>query len=185
MPEHLICFDRRMADEATSSEVTRSSKIYVRKDWFHYFRKIRKNKNVLEVPIIPYTGKTKADDPMNWGSGPYAVLKAAELSNTIYLLGFDLYSKGHRVNNVYKGTNNYSSPDSKPVDPAFWIHQIGRLMTRFYDKKFVIINEPDWNIPKEWNLTNVRFMNINEFNTMMLNTSLNNTAVFHGIQPAI
>jgi hypothetical protein len=185
VPDHLVCFDRRMAEESTNSEKTQSCKIYVRKDWFHFFRKIKKNKNVFEVPGIPYIQKTKADDIVNWGSGPYAVLKAAELSDIVYLLGFDLYSKDNRVNNLYKGTENYSKAESKAVDPAYWIHQIGKLMGRFYDKKFVIINDTEWQLPKDWNLSNVSFMNINEFNSTMLNKSLSNTAVFHGIQPAL
>ena len=185
VPGHLICFDRRMAEEVTNSEKTKSSKIYVRKDWFHYFRKIKKNKNVLEVPEIPYLRKSRADDSINWGSGPYAVLKAAELSNTVYLLGFDLYSKDNKVNNIYKGTENYSSIDSKSVDPSYWIHQIGKVMSRFYEKKFVIINEPEWNIPKDWRLPNVSFTITNEFNSVLLNRSVSNTAVFHGIHPAL
>lgn len=174
-----------MAEESTNAIKNSDCKIYVRQDWFHYFRKIKKNKNVFEVPKIPYIQSIKADNAINWGSGPYAVLKAAELSNTIYLLGFDLYSKDNRVNNLYKGTQNYSSAESKAVDPSFWIHQIGKVMARFYDKQFVIINDPEWMLPKGWNLSNVSFKNINDFTTLMLNTSLSNTAVSNGIHPAL
>lgn len=174
-----------MAEEVTEN-LSSNSKIYVRKDWFHYFRKIKKNKNVSEVPDIPYIQNSKEDESINWGSGPYAVVIGAALSDTVYLLGYDLYSKTKKVNNVYKGTINYSGIESKAIDPSYWIRQIGKTMARFHHKKFVIINEPGWSIPKEWQLQNVQFMIVSDFMSLVLNTRSNlDTAVFHGIQPAL
>jgi len=186
MSDHLVCFDRRMAEEVTNNPATKNSKIHVRKDWFHYFRKIKKNKNIVEVPPIPYTGITPDDDPLNWGSGSYAVVIGASLSDTVFLIGFDLYGKHNKLNNVYKGTTNYAKTESNAVDPAYWIRQIGKTMSRLYHKKFVIINEPEWSIPKEWKLQNVQFMIVSDFMSLVLNTeSKLDTAVFHGIQPAL
>lgn len=163
IPDHLVCFDRRMAEEVTNNAETKISKIHVRKDWFHYFRKIKKNKNVVEVPPIPYTGTAKEDNINNWGSGSYAVVVGTELSDTVFLVGFDLYGTNNRLNNMYKGTANYAQIGSTAVDPAFWIRQIGKTMARLHTKKFVIINQPEWNIPKEWQLQNVQFMNVSDF----------------------
>ena len=186
MSDHIVCVDRRMAEEVTNNPATQISKIYVRKDWFHYFRKIKKNKNIVEVPPIPYTGTAREDDPVNWGSGPYALLIGATLSDTIFLIGFDLYGNHNLLNNVYKGTANYAKTESNAVDPAYWIRQIGKTMSRLYHKKFVIINEPGWSVPKEWKLQNVQFMIVSDFMSLVLNTeSKLDTAVFHGIQPAL
>jgi len=35
--DHLICCDRRMADEAVENPQTKNTLIYVRPSWFHYF----------------------------------------------------------------------------------------------------------------------------------------------------
>lgn len=186
IPDHLVCFDRRMAEEVTNNSATNISKIHVRKDWFHYFRKIKKNKNVVEVPPIPYTSTAKEDDPTNWGSGSYAVVVGASLSDTVFLIGFDLYGTNNKLNNMYKGTANYAKIQATAVDPAHWIRQIGKTMSRLYHTKFVIINHPGWSIPKEWQLQNVQFMNVSDFMSLVVNTESSlDAAVFYGIQPAL
>jgi len=155
---HLVCCDRRMAAEATENPSNKDTLIYVRTHWFHYFRKIQKNKNIRPLPDLPYKGELKRDHPDHWGSGGYAVLLAAVLGfHEIELIGFDLYPIGHTVNNIYKGTDNYSRPESQPVDPSYWIYQIGQVFTNT-DIKFVIRNHQHWQIPKEWQKNNVTFV---------------------------
>ena len=157
--DHLICCDRRMADEAVQNPKTADTLIYVRPSWFHYFRKIRKHKNIRVLPELPYKGELKKDDPDHWGSGGYALLLAARLAFTeIELIGFDLYPTNLKVNNVYKGTTNYSRPDAQPVDYAYWVYQINRVFMHFPDQKFVIRNIGDWNMPREWQKNNVEFI---------------------------
>jgi hypothetical protein len=163
IPDHLVCFDRRMASESTENSNTKQTLIHVRKDWFHYFRKIKKNKNVRELPALPYVADAKVDNPNNWGSGAYAVLIAAMNYNKIYLLGFDLWSSSTLVNNVYKGTANYSNKDSKAVDPSFWIYQLSKIFVLHPTKEFVILNNSNWKMPEEWKLQNVCFTNISNF----------------------
>jgi hypothetical protein len=163
VPNHLVCFDRRMAAEATENILTKTSTIHVREDWFHYFRKIKKNKNVCQLPNLPYKGNLKADKPNNWGSGAYAVLFAAMSYNRIFLLGFDLWGNSNLVNNVYKNTNNYSNKDTAAVDPSFWIYQIGKIFVLHPNKEFVILNHGNWKMPDEWKLPNVRFTNMSDF----------------------
>jgi len=161
--DHLICCDRRMADEAVKNPNTTNTKIYVRKSWFHYFRKILKNKNIIELPALPYQGESKKDHPDNWGSGGYALLVAANLGfNEIDIIGFDLYPVKEKVNNFYKGTDNYAKPDGQAVDYSYWVYQIGQLFFYYPNITFNIINHSGWEMPKEWKKPNVRFTNINE-----------------------
>lgn len=161
IPDHLICCDRRMAEEATSNTHTKNCKIYVRERWYHYYRKIKKNKNILQLPDIPFPAKNKSDEADHWGSGPYAVLLACVLDySDIHLIGFDLYPWGRTVNNIYKGTENYASSEDRPVDPSFWIYQIFKIIGHFADKKFFFYNSDSWTPPDDWCKDNVQFKNI-------------------------
>lgn len=162
--DHLVCCDRRMAEEACENPKNSKTSIYVRSKNFHYFRKIRKNKNIKELPDIPFHGDFKKDQPDHWGSGPYAVLIAANTEDQdVLLVGFDLYSIDGNVNNVYKGTVNYNKSDSKAVDHSYWVHQIAQVFRYHPDKKFTILNKSDWILPHEWMLDNVQFKNFDEF----------------------
>lgn len=161
--DHLICCDRRMAEEAVNNKNNSNTLIYVRDNWFHYFRKILKNKNICHLPELPFTGEAKRDQPDHWGSGCYAVLLAASLGfDEIRLLGFDLYSVNNKVNNVYKGTKNYSDRNSQAVDYSYWVYQIGQVFRHHPKSKFVVFNLPGWELPAEWKLTNVEFKNIEQ-----------------------
>lgn len=158
---HLICCDQRMVREAVDNPMTANTTIYVRDLWYHYFRKIRKNKNISPLPELPYQGDKRHDKPIHWNSGPYAVLLAALLDHKqISMIGFDLYSTNDRVNNVYKGTDNYSHPDARPVDPAYWKYQIGKIFEYFPDIEFVIYNHSLWKIPQEWQKENVQLLSL-------------------------
>lgn len=157
--DHLICCDRRMADEAANNPQTKNTLIYVRPAWFHYFRKILKNKNIRTTPDLPYQGEYKKDDPDHWGSGGFAVLLAAQLGFTeIELIGFDLYPINSAVNNIYKGTKNYAQSGSQAIDYAYWVYQINRVFMHHPDQKFIIRNHRDWNMPQEWQKNNVEFV---------------------------
>ena len=157
--DHLICCDRRMADEAANNPQTKNTLIYVRPAWFHYFRKILKNKNIRTTPDLPYQGEYKKDDPDHWGSGGYAVLLAAQLAySEIELIGFDLYPINSAVNNIYKGTKNYAQSGSQAIDYAYWVYQINRVFMHHPDQKFIIRNHRDWNMPREWQKNNVEFV---------------------------
>jgi len=157
--DHLVCCDRRMVAEALENPQTKNTKIYVRHHWYHFFRKIQKNKNINHLPQIPYQGEYKRDDPEHWGSGPYAVLLAATLGfPNIEMIGFDLYSIDHSVNNIYKNSSNYSRENSQPVDPCYWIYQISQIFKYYPDSKFILRNHSAWQMPKEWIKNNVEFI---------------------------
>jgi len=159
--DHLVCCDRRMVEESIISPNTKNTEIYVRPDWFKYFRKIRKDKRINQVPDLPYAGKQKQDQPLHWGSGPYAILLGAIHSETVMLLGFDLYPIHDKVNNVYKGTENYSAKNSNPVDYAYWVYQIAKIFKHFTKNEFIIWNEDSWTLPSQWKYPNVSFEKIN------------------------
>jgi len=138
--DHLVCCDQRMVREAVENPNTINTTIYVRDLWYHYFRKIRKNKNISLVPDLPYNGDRRHDQSIHWGSGPYAVLLACVLEHReISMIGFDLYAKEDRVNNIYKGTPNYAKSESSPIDPAYWVYQIGKIFHYFPDTQFNIL----------------------------------------------
>lgn len=157
--DHLICCDRRMAEEATNNINTKDTKIYVRESWHHYFRKIKKNKNVLLLPNLPYVGESKKDQPDHWGSGGYAILLAANLGfKDVELIGFDLYPKDETVNNVYKDTSNYAKAGSQAVDYSFWVYQISQIFKHYPNTTFIIRNNRYWNFPNDWKKDNVKFV---------------------------
>ena len=164
--DHLICCDRRMAEEATENPDNKDTVIYVRDDWWRYYFKIRKHKNTKTLPDLPYTGERKQDQPLHWGSGCYAVLVAATLGfKDIKLLGFDLYpTLKNKVNNIYKGTDNYSKEDSNGVDYSFWVYQIEKVFRYFPESNFTILNDLDWTMPSIWkSKNNVHFENISTY----------------------
>jgi hypothetical protein len=161
--DHLVCCDRRMAEEAVTNPNTKETIIYVRDSWYRFFRKILKNKNIQTVPELPYVGEMKRDQPDHWGSGGYAVLLAATLGyDQIDILGFDLYPINEKVNNVYKGSVNYAKPDGQAVDYSYWVYQIGQIFLHYPNINFRIINHSKWEMPTSWNKPNVVFTNIDE-----------------------
>ena len=156
----LVCVDRRMVQEAISREYRNA--IYTRADWAPQFVC---HDNVLKVPSLPYEGTARWDDPFQWGSGPYAVLLGAKYcKGTCNLIGFDLHSQTKTVNNVYKGTKNYDPADKRPVDPRYWVHQIGKVFEHFPKIQFTIYQEPHWELPQAWKYPNVMVDNISNIN---------------------
>jgi len=146
--DHLICVDKKMVQEALPTP----NKIYTRPEWIDKFRSYE---NVHLVPELPYKGKTRPDEPFQWGSGPYAVLLGALLEDYVSMIGFDLYSDTATVNNVYKGTQNYDADNKRPVDPSYWIHQIGKVFECFPKTEFTIYQKDTWKMPETWIRENV------------------------------
>ena len=153
--DYLVCVDKRMVDEAINREVNlNGTLVYTREDWYSRYQTIR----VRKLPKLPYNGTQRADEPFQWGSGPYAVLIGAMYAHEreVSLLGFDLYSTNKQVNNVYKDTPNYDTSDKKAVDPRYWIHQIGMVFECFPKITFTIYQTPKWQLPQAWNYPNVK-----------------------------
>ena len=146
-----------MVLEAVQNPRNNNTTIYTRDNWSNAFIKF---KNVVTVPPVPYQGTARADEPMNWGSGAYAILVAAMYSDDIHIIGFDLVSNNGKVNNIYKDTPNYNKADSHAVDPNYWIYQIGRIFASMPNKYFTVYNNSDWVMPDTWKNENVGFKNI-------------------------
>jgi len=159
--DYLVCVDRPMLREAVNSSYHKNAKVYTRRNNFVQYRF---EKNIRMVPDLPYVGSERPDDPIHWGSGPYAVLLAAKMTtDDVHLLGFDLYSTDNRVNNVYKDTANYSLAHKSAVDPRYWIYQIGKVFECFPDTQFVIHQTGNWQLPKAWKQSNVTVDNLDNF----------------------
>ena len=153
--DHLVCVDQRMVNEALTNPEIKDTKIYTRPNWILQFKSFP---NVVEVPELPYKGSLREDDPWHWGSGPFAVLLAALLTESdVWMIGFDLHSKSKTVNNVYKGSKNYSAALSSPVDPRYWIYQCQKIFAYFPNRRFFVFNEKDWKMPDTWMMPNVIF----------------------------
>jgi hypothetical protein len=162
-PDHLVCCDRRMVEEAVKS-VDQTTLIYTRDRWYSEFKKIKKHKNVKKLPDLFYQGQYKQDHPDHWGSGSYALLLSALQSpDEITMIGFDLYSNQGLVNNLYKGSKNYAASTSNAVDPRYWIYQTKKIFEHFENIQFQIVNDIDWELPKQWIFPNVRFENKKKF----------------------
>ena len=146
--DHLVCVDRKMVKEAL--DLKTQCVVYTRQDWFNKFQF-----PCVPLPDLPYNGYTKPDEPIHWGSGPYAVLLGAKLSPIVRIIGFDLYSKDKFLNNIYKDTKNYDSSTKRSVDPRYWIYQIGKVFEIYNRRNFIIYNTSDWALPKEWKYPNV------------------------------
>lgn len=162
--DHLITCDRRMLHEAVISPNTANTKIYVRPENYHHFRKMVKDKRIHRLPELPYQGVLRQDEPRNWGSGSYATLIAAQSDfDDIILLGFDLYGIEDKVNNLYKNTQNYLSGDKPAVDPSYWRYQIGKVLDCYPKKRFIIYNNRDWIMPSNWQKNNVEQRYLSSF----------------------
>ena len=147
----VVCCDKRMVKEALLTEVP---KIYTRSRWLSW-----NDSRVHELPNLPYKGTDRRDEPIHWGSGPYAVLIAAKASETVYLAGFDLYGNERYLNNIYKDTINYKTSKDMNVDPSYWIYQISKVFEIYSRRNFVILQPKKWIQPESWKLSNVKVDN--------------------------
>jgi hypothetical protein len=152
--DHLVCVDKPMLREAVNAQYHKNAKVYTRKNLFVQYRL---EKNIRMVPELPYASSERPDDPIHWGSGPYAVLLAAKLTtDDIHLLGFDLYGTDNKVNNIYKDTANYALAHKSAVDPRYWIYQIGKVFEHFPDTRFIVHQMDTWQMPKSWKQSNIK-----------------------------
>lgn len=144
-PKNLICCDRHILVQAIGDNA--KGQIWTRKRWFSSMEL----PNVQHLPDLPYQGIHKFDQHMNWGSGTYAAYLACMSDHDILVfIGFDLWGKDNRINNVFKGEKGYGPKDSGPVGPQAWIHQIDKLMEIYTNKQFVFLNDKGWEPPESW-----------------------------------
>jgi hypothetical protein len=77
----------------------------------------------------------------------------------VHLLGFDLWSNTGLVNNLYKGSPNYASQQSRKVSPDFWIYQLKKIFEHFDQINFIQHQTTDWKTPSQWlSIKNLTFV---------------------------
>lgn len=161
-PKHVFACDKAMVEEIVDS----GSNVYTRQEWrskFHSYPYVK------YFPDLPYKGDKKEDQPMNWGSGTYALLAACGKSpSRIFIMGFDMYSPWNQHNNVYKGTDNYNERDAKAVDPKFWIYQLNKIHELFPKTEFTYVYPEGWPKPGSWVTSNVSRINYECFSKILL-----------------
>jgi hypothetical protein len=74
-------------------------------------------------------------------SGRVATIKEKDLTE-MYLIGHDLVSDTHKINNMYKGTKFYGVPEASAIPSVNWINQWKTLMTENPNVQFYKVN-PD------------------------------------------
>ena len=80
---------------------------------------------------------------LGWAAGPSAIWLAIknEQPNQVYLIGHDLNSKTNMINNMYKGTDNYSPVNHKETPSVNWFIQLQALMNENPDIAFYKVNK--------------------------------------------
>ena len=93
-----------------------------------------------------------------WACGATSGYIACKLEqpDEVYLIGHDLVSDTSKVNNLYKGTKNYVSPENSPTPATNWINQWFTLFDWNRNRKFIKVNKGKDDSPtnrpiSEWN----------------------------------
>jgi len=60
----------------------------------------------------------------------------------VYMLGYDLSSYDHPLNNMYKGTDNYLPANAKGFNSVNWINQLEDIFSQFSDTTFYWVDRP-------------------------------------------
>jgi hypothetical protein len=90
---------------------------------------------------ITYVGENdpinNIDFPVGWSTGNTALHLACQQGATeIYILGFDLSAYSEKLNNIYKGSDNYLPSDANGFNPSNWLNQMQTVFTEYRDVKF-------------------------------------------------
>jgi len=136
---------------------------------------------IREIQIAKYTGKFVYRDKVDlvvteggkeltrlkspgWAAGPTAALLLClhERVDTCYMLGFDLYGKAGKVNNIYKGTENYVACDSPEIGYTNWVTQLNEVFKMFYTVRFLRVGDVKDEVPILWK-NRVQFISIDQF----------------------
>jgi len=108
-------------------------------------------------------------------SSAWVALNQNKDLETLYMIGHDLKSNDHQINNMYKSTQNYGDEKNKPIPHVNWVTQWKELFKEFPKVKFVKVN-PDgirgntavssnieeWNAYANKNLSYMTFKELNE-----------------------
>ena len=156
--DHLVCCDKRMAEEALYSGYT--GPVYTRDDWLAHFR----DPQVKVLPTFKWDEHEKWEKTFHWGSGLHSAhIALKHRADVLIMIGHDFWSVDGLHNNLYKGTHNYQSVEYSAVDPSFWVLQFAILFAQFPDTQFFFC-QPDidnWERPPQWHAySNVRYQEL-------------------------
>lgn len=140
IPSHnLVAVDRDTLFSILSTRQTDDVLVWSRAKWARGFEH---KSPIYSLPDPLYEETSRWDNTRHWGSGTYAVWQAAQDTDAVIMLGYDLWG-----GNVYAGREGYSGVDVKP-EP--WIHQLAETFKRHPGVEFVTIQLEDWRVPAEW-----------------------------------
>ena len=78
------------------------------------------------------------DYPKGWSAGNTALYLACKHgAKEVYMLGFDGSSYSEPINNIYKGSKNYLSADSRGYNTINWDNQFKLVQRDFPNVKFI------------------------------------------------
>jgi hypothetical protein len=78
----------------------------------------------------------------------------------VYMIGFDLSSYDHPLNNMYKGTDNYLPANAKGFNSVNWMNQLEDIFSQFSDTTFYWVDRPI--VPEMGLRRNVIYINKDE-----------------------
>lgn len=140
IPSHnLIAVDRDTLFNILSTKQTGDTLVWSRAKWA---RRFQHESPIYSLPESLYEESSRWDNTRHWGSGTYAVWQAAQNTDAVIMLGYDLWG-----GNVYAARPDYSGED---VKPASWIHQLKVTFQRHPGVEFVSIQPDGWQAPLEW-----------------------------------
>lgn len=163
MPDTLIAVDKRMISEIRDSNVITNGIEFI---W-------REHDSVnITHKLLSTTGETLQD--LGSAAGPTALEVMCSRYPTmvqIFLVGFDIFSKTGKVNNIYKGTSCYKDADSKPTYTQNWTEKLRQVFVK-YDKTLFIrvcdneLNE-EYKVPAWRGVTNISYINYEIFKRLL------------------
>ena len=82
--------------------------------------------------------------PRDWCAGAKLYVFIMSRGNeNVYMLGFDLSEHDEPINNIYKGTDNYLSEESKGFNTDNWTTQLIQTFKDFPDTQFHWVVDSD------------------------------------------
>jgi hypothetical protein len=95
-----------------------------------------------------------------WSAGPTALLLLCQSGvDIIFLIGFDMYGNGNKINNVYKGTKCYPPVNNKAISNGQWIKQKAAIFREFPDVEFYRVGCMYDEFPRIWEgIKNISFI---------------------------
>ena len=86
---------------------------------------------------------TTGREDYGWASGSTSAFVACKIEQPteIYLIGHDIKSDSKKVNNTYKGTKYYVTPQGESTPYINWVNQWNTLMGWYPNVKFFKVNK--------------------------------------------